>query len=61
MNELKERKPFHEKIKAYRSRDASAVDIDRVIKIDNHHKTPAEILAFDNHKLEFEEEDVDEE
>lgn len=53
MNELKDRKPFHEKLQQYKAREQQnqplpvAVDLDQVLRVDNHHKTADEILNFD--------------
>lgn len=45
--QLKDRRPLQEKLEAYRQRDPSAVDINKVLQVDNHTKTTDEILNFD--------------
>lgn len=47
--ELKNRRPLHEKLQAYRKREPAgvAIDIHKVLSVDNHTKTQEEILNFD--------------
>lgn len=46
MEELKDRRPIHEKLNSYRNRGGAAVDIDQVLQVDNHTKTHDQILDF---------------